>query len=311
MTVGIAAVCADRKAIVLMADRRLTHGDGLVTDAVMPKKRGLLQSGGKGRAGWQLLFAGNTATMEAVLEKVRTVTEPLEGTKVAASVLLGHLAKGFQQAWWEEYENNILKPRLLDRRSFRERPKEWADLSDSLVEEVESEAGQRAQPFGVDFILAGFGANDDLPVLATVRDGEVEPEMMTGFTAVGEAEGVSMARLIFTKMSPADQLERALYKVYDAKAHAELFGSVGERTQAWVMVLGREQPIEVPLKVMQALETLFDLTKVWPWLRRPEAPVDYLKTIASFCQKAMGLPAVVDDDAARERFSPTERERPS
>ena len=89
---------------------------------------------------------------------------------------------------------------------------------------------------GAEFIVAGFDSNRFAMLIEVQGSGEVN--IRENFAAIGEGRLLAESVLMHREQQNIDTLASALYKVYEAKKHAERVTSVGESTSIYLDMAG-------------------------------------------------------------------------
>jgi hypothetical protein len=81
-----------------------------------------------------------------------------------------------------------------------------------------------------------MGTADGVCYIFTVEDpGITQDRSIPGFWAIGSGAFHAISSLYQRGLRPAAYLAKALYGIYEAKKYAENVGSVGEKTDIWIM----------------------------------------------------------------------------
>jgi len=223
MTVGIAALALEGKAIVLMADKLITEKGDLKIERDQTKGAFLPN-------GWMALYAGGTTFAELVLSHVPAVFEKAvekQYTLMLASEVMDLFHKGYLDVWEFLVEQEILRQRLLTADQYR------AGISDQTTREmVEAEKRTMEEEYAPEFLLCGFD-NDGNGNIIYIGLRDLENSGAVG--AIGSGGPTALARLIWQQTNQNDELARVVYEVYTAKAHAEKHAYVGPGFDAFVM----------------------------------------------------------------------------
>jgi hypothetical protein len=293
MTVGVMAVAgrdprnrrADRgiptEAIVLVADRRLTESaDNSVTEAWVPKIRGMIGSGASVRTSWSVLFAGDGSLIDEIKAEIT-------GNKVAVALgkerrpkiasVTAVVTRAVKAVWARGYDAYVYEPQGLTRELFARRPKQLADLPEPVLEKLANRAAwfmSEENDFGCELALGGFDERLRSAVLDFDARGRVNRHFDTGFCTIGEGWGTASARMDVLRYQPWMDLGTVLYMAIDAKLTAERIASVGPTTDAWILLPHRPQPVVVEgglIKELSQMRAWHDNASPFA-MRRPDDP---------------------------------------
>lgn len=235
MTVGLAAIARGGKAIVMMADRRLTYGTDLHTESWRPK---ILSVAGT----WHALWAGSPTLAQAVVGSI----DPHEENPGRA------LHMSLRKRRDTDIDETVLRPRMLTRNLYIERPATLQPLNDTYRSEIDKEI--RDYSFDCKFLLCGF--IPDGAMVATIDETGVE-HAFEGFAAIGSGDRAAMSALIFSELDPKDDIDVQLYQLLYAKAHAEMTPFVGYELDAWIFTAERGL-VEVDRDIVGTEDSLVD-----------------------------------------------------
>jgi len=223
MTVGIAALAMRSNAIVLMADKLITHANDLKLEREETK-------GGWLPEGWLALYAGGTTFADAVLSHLPALVEKQaeEGKRFGDYEMdvLQTFHDAYLDVWDFVVEQEIMRPRHVTMREYREQ------LDPALRERIDADRAKYADEVAPDFLVCGF---DSVGIGHVLRVGLDTMEKEGAFSAIGSGGDVAHARLVWQKTNADDELARVVYEVYTAKRHAEMELHVGEDFDAYVM----------------------------------------------------------------------------
>jgi hypothetical protein len=273
MTVGVAAVAGrDRtnrradtgvptEAIVLVADRRLTYGgDNSVTEAWIPKIRGMIGLGARKRTTWSALFAGEGSEIDAVkaiITRDRKYQRLHKARKPKLDDVADAVCECVAKVWARGFDEYVYEPFGLTRAEFQKRGK---TLPESITERIAQRGvwfdESAENEFGVELALCGFDERRRSAVLEVTPAGKLQRHFDTGFCAIGEGCDTATARLELLRYQPWMDLSTVLYMAIDAKLTAERVASVGPTTDAWVLLPRRDLPVEVEPHLVKTLATV-------------------------------------------------------
>jgi hypothetical protein len=244
VTVCVAALAADFKAIVCVADKALSYGDFIQWDSDGSKIVKINPSG------TLLLFSGQ----EMPISKVTGALN----------------AKG-KQLWWKDrntiiqtcedefklvldriIDSKFLAPRLLKREDYIK-----AVTGPGINEHMKDLAEQIAKfELDCDVLVCGFDMMETPFILSLESPGIVTDMTMTGFHGIGCGAEKAISRFLFAEHKRTHSIERTLFDAFDAKAFSEMSQGVGYEWDA-VVILPNNGFHDVPEHIKKLIE------KVW------------------------------------------------
>jgi hypothetical protein len=258
MTICIAAFSAESKAIVCIADRALTYlgyGANSESDSGVAK---IIELPGN----WCALFSCDSLTFpKRVLDKIDVA---LTGkTSVSRLEIEAAAKKAYEETWWDEIEDQILKPILLTRKDFAARAQDVQPLDSKLVLKLAEEMSAYKQICSM--IFCGFeGENPQMFVAYTPC--QIDPHDWQGFACIGSGLETARNQMLWSDYDKDDALESTLYDVFNAKVATEVLQGVGY-VWDWRILLPGKNPEPVPEKIDKQIDQLWILHN-----RHPFAP---------------------------------------
>lgn len=260
MTVGVAARSVHGKAIVIMADRRFTLGDGeLITEE--PIGKAFMTANG-----WLAVYAGNPTFAEAVVAHASTSWDQMkpEDQPTAQIGMMKHVHRAYLDEYEDAVERNVLRHRLLDTALWRERSL-TDDFDESLRTEIQREFALYDREYGCELLLCGFDPRGNAQIVTVDLDDQQHEHE---WAAIGSGGDIARGRLVWLKTHSYVGLARTLYEVYEATAHASMDPAVGENVNAWIMVRnGGDALMEVPANIMELVRSAFRFYDQTPFKR--------------------------------------------
>lgn len=293
MTICAAALAAKSKAIVCVADKAITYGDVVMWESDVTKIV-------------QLAHPGCVAMMSGEEEGTSRVLSAL-----AAVDSLGSTVADIKKKCEEIYvecvneliEQKFLKPRLVSRATYETATSK--EQVNTVIQAISNEVN--LFDIGCDFILCGFDSRKSPFILdLTAPDGTVTDMTSTGFSAIGSGFAYTQSRLLFLSHKRDDDLDKALYDVFDAKASAEMSPTVGTNWDCFVVYLnGKGEPqIEVvPEKINTLIEQVwFDKAALSPYEKREEGhpdepPKKWKSTLKKYATNLLSLEPSTPDSS--------------
>jgi 20S proteasome alpha/beta subunit len=298
MTVCIARLAEHSRAMVLVADKASTIG--MMQDDTDAQK--MLRVG---RSSWMALTAGDGGRCDAV---VREVAEATDGDKAVTSDA-SRFAKCIQEIYRkhrdEVTDQEVLAPNLLTRELWSARPATLQTLPNSVVGQVQDELAEFRGDGGFDceLLFCGFDANRK-PNIIWIDEGSVAHNITNeGFHSIGSGAPTAFGRLLWQSIRRTDELGRALYETFNAKAHAEQIAGVGYAWDARIII--GEHIVAPPPTIKKLIEKVFECSVQSPFKRQlAKVPRDWRETLEAYGKQVMVRP-----DRERSRPRPTAKRK--
>lgn len=226
MTVCIAAISQDN--VILASDKMISMGFTSVDD-VADKCEVLSHR-------WHGMMAGDDVSpLIPILEKIHRAPASTGDTLAG---IAGLVSTAFQEQRDQMAEESILRPLLLDRKTFLERGREV------LYESEHDLILERLKHFNLDCQLLVAGFDDDqlserprTPHIFTVTSpGKCTYYDKLGFWTIGSGQNSALSSLFASRYKVSDDLPACIYNVIAAKFTAETAPGVGKET--FVTILG-------------------------------------------------------------------------
>jgi len=277
MTVCISAITAKSKAIVCIADRALTYagwGANTETDSGLTK---IIDLAGN----WCAMFSGDSLTFpKRVLDRV---AEQLKTTpKIGLTEMERCVKEAFEFCWWQEVEDQVLKPNLLTRDEYANRPSDKLPLDSDLVMKLAKEMSEYKQ--NCSMIFCGF--DGDTPHIFTAATPcQLDPYDWQGFAVIGGGMEAARNQMIWQEYDKDDSLQSGLYDVFSSKVAAENTQGVGYSWDWRVLVEGKK-PRPLPRKIDSLIDKLWIVHNRSPFARKTQkyaaAPKGWERTLRDF-----------------------------
>jgi hypothetical protein len=274
VTVCVGALAADMRAIVCVADKAISYGDGYIQWDADSGKITKLNPGGA------LVMVSDEGNAPRVLAKLFEKAAQVGGKKRSETVAL---CEGqYKDAVDALVEATFLKPRLLDRDAYLKAITQTKvnHLMRSLADEI------KAFDMKCDLLICGFDV-DSVPFILDVCSPGIASDMtLTGFQAIGSGWDKAVSRLLFSEHKRTHSIARVLYDCFDAKANAEMASSVGYEWDAVVIVGGKAH--DVPKDIKELLEAVWGKANRSPFDKfdRKEdqtVPKKWKETLGKYC----------------------------
>jgi hypothetical protein len=248
VTVGVAAIAENGKAIVGVADRaiafvRPNQGTVLKRDSAVDKIH-VVAPGWIGIAAGDLGFGWDVLKIHAPSDKRQY---PQRGMPECVKT-------GYQRCRMDHMLDAVLRPRMLD--------KEWYDegmRGEFKTADFFASISDLLAAFDPNSTILLFGFENGAPGLYLFTNpGEQHLVSPDGFGIIGIGEDIGRHRMFALGHSPQSSLAEALYDTYDAKETCAHF--VPDIGHAWdaVVLMENRQPVFVPGEIKQVMERLYN-----------------------------------------------------
>jgi hypothetical protein len=277
MTVCVAAISSNRKAIVCVADKAITVNEYIQWDADATK---ILPVGNPRRVPpCVAMISGEedfSIDLISEVEKHRDFGTSLRGSmKIAEDV--------YKQLLSKRIETDILEPKLLKRSDYISLLHSQS-VNSSYVQDIKREINAHRITCGV--LFCGF-ERDRAYIFHVGYPGRSRDCTHTAFETIGSGSEIATTRMLSLEASRSDGVVNALYNAFDGKANAEIITGVGYEWDASILVPWKPQ-IKVPRARKRNVELLFseasaspfhpkfgsDFKKVPRWKRRLNAWIE-------------------------------------
>ena len=275
MTVGIAALAARSKAIVLVSDKALSletsegslHGD---TDLqkIVPF----------GKTGWFVLFSGGIVNCGAIIERSLERFNGLPKAERTSGKIVSSFETSLSAYRDSLIESQILAPYLLTKELWSERPAKLIPLAESVVTEIQNDLNKFK--LGCEFLLCGFDDNGDPQIFCFDEHRGRRSLTSQGIGVIGEGATDALERILLQEWQTKDSVEEVLYAAYDAKAHSESSAGAVYSWDARVVVRGWSGA--VPSRVQRLIESVFVDTTRSPFKKKDEVPTDWRESLQAY-----------------------------
>lgn len=233
MTVCIAALANESKAIVCCADKAMTYDDNVQWDSDCDKIIEINPSG------TICMAAGDDESIFRVIRRLGG--KPEFGTTLESSI--GACESAYQEALQDEVEAAFLRPRMLSRADY------ITGITGGSINEYILNLAKNIDEFEMcDLILAGFTQDKEPYLLEVTGTGQAEDCKNAGSTAIGSGAEKAISRLLWAETKRIHPIERVLWDVFDAKANAEMAVGVGYEWDAAIILPGKVVRVEEKIK---------------------------------------------------------------
>ena len=245
VTICIAAMCENGKALILCGDAEV--GVGFTATELGKAKWGPFGPG------WNIGISG---TVSHAVEVISWGTKL--GPKSPSNSLFdvkSLLENCYRKARLSKAEGEYLASRgwtLQD----------WIDSGRAKMPEAtyaNIDARIALFDFGADLIAAGWGDDDDIASIITVKNpGVCADHTRLGFWCVGSGSTAAQMSLFSRNYSPEISLEQAAYYVMEAKISAERAAGVGRRTDMFLTRKDLRLPIAIRPSTSEAMRVIWE-----------------------------------------------------
>lgn len=261
MTVCVAALAIDSKAIVLIADKALTYGDNFSRPAMQGESGGVEKRIEIGNTGWHVLVAGTPTFAEDVIRVAEARIAQNETISDSYPSIMDCMKAAYQAVRESAIVDQILRPNLLTKEDFVSRSNALLPLQDSYFLGI----ANNVNGFRLDcsLLVCGFDEAGEGRIFSVDEPGVVNSHELTGFHAIGSGAETAIAHLLFRAAEAEDELDLALYQAFEAKAHAEVIQGVGAYSDEWILT--SDGIIDVPREIDQLLGDVYDSATQLPF----------------------------------------------
>ena len=237
MTCCIAALCDNRKAIVLAADKMIGWQGVIESEPDIHKIYQLARD-------WWVMFSGND--IAPVFDVIDRAKEKLSGKHgVTLQKAIEAVETSFFKKRLELAEALYLKPRGLTLAQFNSSDGTPGWISESLRATIGDSMQAYSMP--VSLLVAGFDGKKQGHIFSLEdadfggNRGSARRNDIPGFQSIGSGSLGASYIMNFRKVSPSLPVREALYYVAEGKFYGEFAGGVGLRTDLYILRAGKEK----------------------------------------------------------------------
>jgi hypothetical protein len=259
MTVCIAAIAAESKAIVCIADRALTFAGAM---ASAQSDSGVTKVVHIPNTQWCAMFSGDDLTFpERVLGLVAAALTREKRNHCDKAKMESVVKEAFEKCWNTEIEDQILKPKVLKIASFTADPRD-ARLLDTTYLNVLSE--QIADyKHNCSIIFCGFDVSGP-HIFCASTPCHIAPCDWQGFQTIGAGEESARNQLIWSEFDKDDSLESVLYDVFNAKVSTEILQGISYAWD-WRVIVAGEKPKPLPKRIHALIDCAWNTLNRSPY----------------------------------------------
>jgi hypothetical protein len=278
MTVCIAAIAANNKAIVAVADKATSYIESasgrtvFKADAALHKMKAVMGTD------WLVLIAGPMDFGERVADLGGQTYRMQKGEVIKGMPECMQIA--YQVCRRLEAIDRILIPRMLTREWYESKVNGPVSANDEFFMGISNEVSEWNN--GSQLILCGF--EDGSPQIYLITNpGILNSANPEGFAAVGIGQETALNRLFALETDQFDQPEKVLYDLFDAKEScSEALPDVGRDWDASVVAEGMA-PLIVSDDVKQLIEEIYDAYPKSPFpIEKKELPEKWRERLRDF-----------------------------
>lgn len=277
MTVCIAALAQESKAIVCVSDTAISYGDTIQWDSDSTKVFELNSSG------TLVLFAGSEELTSRVLGRVVAKADEI-GDDIPQTRKV--LEMEYREALQELIEARCLAPRLLSREDYIKSisQQEINPFIRGIADEVKAFVPDCA------LLVCGFDKEKRPFILFIDGPGTVTDMTITGFHSIGSGWEKSISKMLYSEHKKSHSIARVLFDTFDAKAFAEMSVGVGFNWDTWVITAERKAH-KVPEKIDLIVEAAWADHDRSPFELREKddisPPKNWKSQLARYCETIM------------------------
>lgn len=256
MSVCIAAIAADGKAIVCIADRALTFAGAT---ASTESDSGVTKIVDIPNTNWCAMFSGEDLTFpERVLGLVAEEVSKEKRNQCDRKKMESAVVRAFECQWEKEIEDHVLKPKVLKIASFTADPKDQRLLDTVYLNTLASEIAEYKH--NCSMLFCGFDSTGPHIFMASTPS-QIVPCDWQGFQVIGAGEETARNHLIWSEYDKDDSLESVIYDVFNAKCATEVLQGVGYAWNWRILIAGRK-----PKPIRKQIDRMID--RAWAAINR-------------------------------------------
>jgi hypothetical protein len=219
MTQIIAALCNNKKDLILIGDRQVTTTDDTLHYDYEPKLKPITEKA-------ICLEAGTMHEPEVIADSKTEIAGRQDIRQIAEIV-----AKNYRKQRMIRLEAEILSKYGLV--SFDDFFSKQQTMHDSVLDTIMKELDD--YELGLELIIAGHDKNGEPHIYLIDEPGTSVSYDNVGYCCTGIGESHADSVFAFYGYEPSKTIEEVLYIAYAAKKRAQMASGVGEKTDAWFM----------------------------------------------------------------------------
>lgn len=283
MTVCIAAIAAESKAIVCIADRALTFA-GTVASA--QSDSGVTKIVDIPYTLWCAMFSGDDLTFpERVLRLVESSLSTKKRNHIDRTTMESVVKTAFEAQWNLEIEDQILKPKLLTKASFTvpEGTRDARLLDTTYLNALSDQIASYAH--NCSMIFCGFDDSGPHIFMASTPACQIVPCDWQGFQTIGAGQESARNQLIWSEYEKEDELGSVLYDVFNAKVSTEILQGISYAWD-WRIIVAGKKPKPLPKRVDRLIDRAWMTLNRSPYSnplpKKERSPKDWHKRMDKF-----------------------------
>jgi 20S proteasome alpha/beta subunit len=293
MTVCIGTIAWGEKAIIMVADKAVTirgPGQSMQADTSVRKIMPI------GDSGWYALWSGSPTFAVDIVSRISQSLKKDRSRADSWQSMMDCAKRAYQECREVSVVDNVLTPHLLTKELLVARPATLLPLERdhymALVDKIDD--------YEVDcsLLVCGFDKFKKPHIFSFDDPGVYKNHDATGYWAVGIGTQTALARLMDLNTSKRDDLVKALYGAFDAKARAEIMQGVGYGWDAEILPAGKSKAIPIPDRFIHLIDDAYNAFPSSPFdSTAMRSPKDWHLRLGRFVQKKIAptakIPAVL------------------
>jgi len=286
LTVCVAALAEESKAIVCIADRAITYpsyGSPVQSDSGIKKIMDV------GDTRWCALFSGDMSFAQQVVTKLAAKAGGArsQGTTLDFAWMGASALSVYQECYEELVQNRILRPFLLTKDTFLNRPKNIQPLDPQYIASINA----KLQEFQLSCQLMLCGFDSVGPhIFTVVEPGEVQWNDVEGHNAIGIGKEAATSRIAWLETERSESLSSVFYDMFDAKVASEIIQGVGYEWDGKILVSAKS-PIDIPKEYKRLIDQMWITNNRSPYSDPPDddeiPPKNWKSKLKKFCDKCL------------------------
>ena len=242
MTLCVAALCEDRKTIVLAADKMISQG--FIQAELQVEKIASIHSD------WWVMFAGSVPDIFDILDEARAKLAESEHHDILDVVPV--VEECYRRKRLRLAEANYLVPRGWSIAQFQASGR--SSLGDAYFQNLDNAIATYV--LGLDLMVAGFDSSGVAHLFNVGNPGLAARRDIPGYHAIGNGWIGALYFMFYRAMSTSMGATESLYHVFEAQSFGYEAGGIGEETDFIVARFGCE-PVRLQENSMPELAELW------------------------------------------------------
>jgi hypothetical protein len=285
VTVCIAAIAAESKAIVCIADRALTFAGAM---ASAQSDSGVTKIIDVPNTQWCAMFSGDDLTFPERVLGLVAVDLVKEKKNQCDRAKMETVAKSaFEKCWNREVEDQILKPKILSIESFTAKEKDVRLLDTTYLNALSEQIADFKHNCSI--IFCGFDSTGPHIFTATAPC-FITPCDWQGFQTIGAGEETARNHLIWSEYEKDDSLESVLFDVFHAKVATEVLQGISYSWD-WRVIVAGQKPRPLPARIDSLIDKAWMTLNRSPYAvklsKREKAARNWQKRLSNFAEELL------------------------